>query len=41
MKRQRRADRRRNVLYLVLIAIGLVAPFMAYPVFLMKVLCFA
>ncbi|PWV81738.1 MULTISPECIES: branched-chain amino acid ABC transporter permease [Halomonas] len=41
MKRQRRADIRRNVFYLVLIGIGLVAPFVAYPVFLMKVLCFA
>jgi branched-chain amino acid transport system permease protein len=41
MKRQRRADLRRNALYLVLIGIGLVAPFVAYPVFLMKVLCFA
>lgn len=41
MKRQRSADMRRIALYLVLIAIGLVAPFVAYPVFLMKVLCFA
>ncbi|SFU83204.1 branched-chain amino acid ABC transporter permease [Halomonas korlensis] len=41
MKLQRRAKLRRNALYLVLIAIGLVAPFVAYPVFLMKVLCFA
>lgn len=41
MKRQRRADLRRNVRYLLLIVAGLVAPFVAYPVFLMKVLCFA
>lgn len=41
MRRQRRADLRRNVFYLVLIGVGLVAPFVAYPVFLMKVLCFA
>ncbi len=41
MKLQRRANRRRSALYLVLIAIALVAPFVAYPVFLMKVLCFA
>ena len=32
---------RTKVLFLVLIAIGLVAPFAIYPVFLMKVLCFA
>ncbi|QOR37900.1 branched-chain amino acid ABC transporter permease [Billgrantia diversa] len=41
IKRERRANLRRNAFYLVLIAIGLVAPFFAYPVFLMKVLCFA
>ncbi|NIC04585.1 branched-chain amino acid ABC transporter permease, partial [Halomonas sp. DX6] len=41
LKRERRANLRRNAFYLVLIAIGLVAPFVAYPVFLMKVLCFA
>ena len=41
MKRQRRADIRRNLRYLLLIGVGLVAPFLAYPVFLMKVLCFA
>ncbi|MGP9590401.1 branched-chain amino acid ABC transporter permease [Halomonas sp. AOP13-D3-9] len=41
MKLQRRALRRRSAFYLVLIAIGLVAPFIVYPVFLMKVLCFA
>jgi branched-chain amino acid transport system permease protein len=41
MKRQRRADLRRNALYLVLIGIGLVAPFVLYPIYLIKVLCFA
>jgi len=41
MQRRRQAKLRRNTLYLVLIAIGLAAPFVAYPVFLMKVLCFA
>lgn len=41
MKMQQRAKMRRYALYLALIAIGLVAPFVAYPVFLMKVLCFA
>ncbi|WP_410000331.1 branched-chain amino acid ABC transporter permease [Halomonas sp. I1] len=41
MKRRRRARQRRGALYLALLAIGLVAPFVAYPVFLMKVLCFA
>ncbi|MCO7244982.1 branched-chain amino acid ABC transporter permease [Halomonas sp. Mc5H-6] len=40
-ERQRRAKQRRTMFYLALIAIGLVAPFLAYPVFLMKVLCFA
>ena len=40
-KRQRRANLRRNAFYLALIALGLVAPFVAYPVFLMKILCFA
>jgi branched-chain amino acid transport system permease protein len=40
-ERQRRAKQRRTLFYLALIAIGLVAPFLAYPVFLMKVLCFA
>ncbi|WFE73140.1 branched-chain amino acid ABC transporter permease [Halomonas sp. M1] len=32
---------RRNLFYTALVAVGLVAPFLAYPVFLMKVLCFA
>lgn len=41
LERQRRANFRRNMFYLALIVVGLVAPFMAYPVFLMKVLCFA
>ncbi|RUR31649.1 branched-chain amino acid ABC transporter permease [Vreelandella nanhaiensis] len=40
-KRQRRANLRRNAFYLALIVLGLVAPFIAYPVFLMKILCFA
>ncbi|WP_081194051.1 branched-chain amino acid ABC transporter permease [Halomonas sp. 18071143] len=40
-ERQRRARLRRNMFYLVLIVVGLVAPFVAYPVFLMKILCFA
>ncbi|MDT0502030.1 branched-chain amino acid ABC transporter permease, partial [Halomonas sp. PAR7] len=41
MKLRRKAKVRRNFLYLALVAIALVAPFVAYPVFLMKVLCFA
>ncbi|MBB3191963.1 branched-chain amino acid ABC transporter permease [Halomonas cerina] len=41
MQRQRNARLRRNTFYLALLAIALVAPFVAYPVFLMKVLCFA
>ncbi|MBF8224422.1 branched-chain amino acid ABC transporter permease [Halomonas sp. 328] len=41
LQRQRRALWRRNAFYLALLAVGLVAPFVAYPVFLMKVLCFA
>ncbi|RTR03930.1 branched-chain amino acid ABC transporter permease [Halomonas nitroreducens] len=41
MKRRRRARQRRGALYLALLGIGLVAPFVAYPVFLMKILCFA
>ena len=40
-ERQRRAKLRRNMFYLALLAVGLVAPFVAYPVFLMKILCFA
>ncbi|SFX43371.1 branched-chain amino acid ABC transporter permease [Marinospirillum alkaliphilum] len=35
------ADRRRWMLYGVMLAVALVAPFVAYPVFLMKILCFA
>lgn len=40
---QRRSSARiyRATLLLALLAIGLVAPFVAYPVFLMKILCFA
>ncbi|MBR2513503.1 MAG: branched-chain amino acid ABC transporter permease [Halomonas sp.] len=41
LERQKRANMRRNIFYIALIAVGLVAPFLAYPVFLMKVLCFA
>ncbi len=40
-ERQKRANMRRNLFYIALIAVGLVAPFLAYPVFLMKILCFA
>ena len=40
-ERQRRAKLRRNMFYLALLVVGLVAPFVAYPVFLMKILCFA
>ncbi|MGM0831513.1 MAG: branched-chain amino acid ABC transporter permease [Pseudomonadota bacterium] len=40
-ERQKRARMRRNMFYLALLAVGLVAPFLAYPVFLMKILCFA
>ncbi|GAA0585984.1 branched-chain amino acid ABC transporter permease [Halomonas salifodinae] len=40
-QRQRRAQWRRQALTLALLAVGLAAPFVAYPVFLMKVLCFA
>jgi len=35
------ATKRRYLIYAVLIALALVAPFVAYPVFLMKILCFA
>ncbi|UXZ55339.1 branched-chain amino acid ABC transporter permease [Halomonas sp. 7T] len=41
LERQKRANMRRNLFYIALVAVGLVAPFLAYPVFLMKVLCFA
>jgi len=41
MQRQRSARLRRNMLYLVLLALALLAPLAIYPVFLMKVLCFA
>ncbi|AZM96255.1 branched-chain amino acid ABC transporter permease [Vreelandella venusta] len=40
-ERQKRAKMRRNMFYIALLAIGVVAPFLAYPVFLMKILCFA
>jgi branched-chain amino acid transport system permease protein len=36
-----RKGRNARTLYLALIAVGLVAPFVIYPIFLMKVLCFA
>ena len=39
--RARAARRRQGMLMIVLLAIALVAPLFAYPVFLMKVLCFA
>lgn len=35
------AKRRRTWLYIALLALALIAPFLAYPVFLMKILCFA
>ena len=35
------ANRRRIMIYLALLAVALIAPFLAYPVFLMKILCFA
>lgn len=41
MQHQRRARMRMGILYLVLLLLGLVAPFAIYPVFLMKLLCFA
>ena len=41
MQRQRSARLRRNLLYLVLLGLALLAPLAIYPVFLMKVLCFA
>ncbi|QJQ94798.1 MULTISPECIES: branched-chain amino acid ABC transporter permease [Halomonadaceae] len=41
MQRRRNARLRRGLLYAALIVLGLVAPLLAYPVFLMKVLCFA
>jgi branched-chain amino acid transport system permease protein len=37
----KRKGRHERTLYFVLIALGLVAPFVFYPTFLMKVLCFA
>ncbi|SNY96332.1 branched-chain amino acid ABC transporter permease [Halomonas sp. hl-4] len=41
IERQRRAKQRRTLFLVALVAIALVAPFVAYPVFLMKILCFA
>lgn len=41
VERQRRAKQRRTLFYLALMGVALVAPFVAYPVFLMKILCFA
>ncbi|MBE0508355.1 MAG: branched-chain amino acid ABC transporter permease [Marinospirillum sp.] len=41
LESKKAADRRKLMVYGVLLAIALVAPFVAYPVFLMKVLCFA
>lgn len=41
MKRERNSRLLRGCFYLALISIALVAPFIAYPIFLMKVLCFA
>lgn len=41
MQHQRRARMRMGILYLALLLLGLVAPFAIYPVFLMKLLCFA
>lgn len=41
LEQQRRSDRRRLIFQLVLLALALAAPFVIYPVFLMKILCFA
>lgn len=38
---QKSANKRRLMIYAALLAVTLVAPFLAYPVFLMKILCFA
>ena len=40
-ERRRAALRRKYVFYMVLLGLALVAPMMVYPVFLMKLLCFA
>jgi len=40
-ERRRAALRRKYVFYMVLLGLALVAPMMIYPVFLMKLLCFA
>ncbi|WP_409525908.1 branched-chain amino acid ABC transporter permease [Nitrincola sp. MINF-07-Sa-05] len=41
LEQQRRSDRRRLILQLVLLSLAIAAPFVVYPVFLMKILCFA
>jgi branched-chain amino acid transport system permease protein len=40
-ERRRAAHRRQYLFYMVLLGVALVAPMMIYPVFLMKLLCFA
>ena len=40
-ERRRAARRRQSIFYAVLLGVALVAPLMVYPVFLMKLLCFA
>ena len=40
-ERRRAARRRMSIFYAVLLAVAMVAPLMVYPVFLMKLLCFA
>ena len=40
-ERRRAARRRQHLFYLALLGIAMVAPLMVYPVFLMKLLCFA
>ena len=41
LERQQAATRRKRWFYLALFAVALVAPMAIYPVFLMKLLCFA
>lgn len=41
LESKKAADRRRWMVYVALVAVALIAPFVAYPVFLMKILCFA
>lgn len=38
---KQRAERRNMMIYAFLVALALIAPFVIYPVFLMKILCFA